>query len=65
MPNFNFSEKDLGLVFPPHFVDDFSRKNFLMLYSINWPNFIADYLYFSRYWAISVSQLFVNQAVTS
>ena len=26
---------------PPNFVYDFSRKMFLMLYSINWPNFIV------------------------
>ena len=40
MLNFNFSEKGLGLVSPPHFVYDFSRKMFLMLHSINWPSFI-------------------------
>ena len=40
MLNFNFSEKSLGLISPPHFVYDFSRKLFLMLHSINWPNFI-------------------------
>ena len=39
--NFNFSEKGLGLVYPPHFVYDFSRKIFLKLYSINWLNFIV------------------------
>ena len=31
---FNFSEKGLGLVFPPHSLYDFPRKMFLMLYSI-------------------------------
>ena len=41
MLNFHFSEKDLGLVSAPHFVHDFSRKMFLMLHSINWPNFIV------------------------
>ena len=41
MLNFNFSEKGLGLVSQPHFVNDFSRKIFPMLYSINWPNFIV------------------------
>ena len=41
MLNFNFSEKGLRLVSPPHFVYDFSRKMFLMLHSINWPNFIV------------------------
>ena len=29
MHNFNFPEKGLGLVSPPHFVYDFSRKCFL------------------------------------
>ena len=29
------------IVSPPHFVVDFSRKLFLMLYSINWSNFIV------------------------
>ena len=38
---FSFPEKGLGLVFPPHFVYDFSRIMFLMLYSINWTNFIV------------------------
>ena len=38
---FNFSEKGLGLVFSPHFVYDISRKMFLILHSINWPNFIV------------------------
>ena len=39
MLNFSFSGMGLGLVSPPHFVDDFSKKKmFLMLHSINWPN---------------------------
>ena len=41
MLNFIFLEKRLGLVSPPRFVYDFSEKMFLMLHSINWPNFIA------------------------
>ena len=41
MLNFNISEKRLGLGSPTHFVHDFSIKMFLMLYSINWPNFIV------------------------
>ena len=40
MLNFGFLEKGLGIVSPPHFVNDFSRNMFLMLYSINWTNFI-------------------------
>ena len=39
--NFDFLEKVLGIVFPPHFVYDFSRKMFFMLYSINWSNIIV------------------------
>ena len=31
----------MELVSPPHFVYDFLREVFLMLYSINWPNFIV------------------------
>ena len=41
MLNFDFVEKGLGIVSAPHFVDAFSRKMFLMLCSINWPNFIV------------------------
>ena len=41
MLNFEFSRKGLGLVSPSHFVNDFSRKIFLILYSINWPTFIV------------------------
>ena len=38
--NFNFAEKGLRLVTPPYFAYDFSRKMFLMLYSIHSPNFV-------------------------
>ena len=38
---FWFLEKGLGIVSLTHFVYDFSRKMFFMLYSIYWPNFIA------------------------
>ena len=41
MLNFDFLEKGLRIVTPPHFVCDFSRKMCLMLYSFNWPNFIV------------------------
>ena len=41
MLNFNFSEEDLGLVSPSYFVYEFSRKMFLILHCINWPNFIV------------------------
>ena len=35
MLNFDFLEMGLGIVFLLNFVYDFSRKMFLMLYSIN------------------------------
>ena len=41
MLNFNFPEKDLQLVSPSYFAYDFLRKMFLILYSVNRPNFIA------------------------
>ena len=41
MLNFDFLDKGLGIVSQAHFVYHFSTKIFLMLYSNNWPNFIA------------------------
>ena len=41
MFHFDFSGKGLGIAFQQHFVYEFSRKIFLMLYSINRPNFIV------------------------
>ena len=42
--NFDFLENDLEIVSSPHFVYDFSKKMFLMLYSINWRNLIVWFL---------------------
>ena len=39
--NFSFLENGLGIVYPLHFMYDFSVKIFLMLYSSNLPNFIV------------------------
>ena len=41
MLNFDFLENGLGMASLTHFVYDFSRKIFLLLYSINRPNFIV------------------------
>ena len=41
MLNFYFLEKGVRLVSPPQSEYDFWRKIFLMLYSINWLNFIV------------------------
>ena len=43
MLNFNFLDKGQGIVSPAHFAYDFLTKMFLMLYSMNYPNFIACY----------------------
>ena len=40
MLNFDFLDKDLGIVSPAHCVYDFSTKMFLLLYSINWANLV-------------------------
>ena len=61
MLNFDFLEKVVGLVSPPQFVYEFSRKMFLMLHSIS----LSDCLYFLRYREICVLQLSVSQVVTS
>ena len=52
MLNFEFLEKGLGIVSLPPVVYDFSRKMFLMLYPINWPNFIA--------WLLLLLEILVN-----
>ena len=41
MLNFDFLDKSLGIVSREHFAYNFPTEMFLMLYSINWPNFIA------------------------
>ena len=60
MLNFSFLEHCLGIVFLPHFVHDFPKKNVSqVVFSL------PRCLYFLKYWSIYVLQLFVNQAVTS
>ena len=41
MLNFDFLDKGLLIVSQAYFEYDFSTEMSLMLYSINWPNFIA------------------------
>ena len=41
MLNFYSLEKGMGMVFLPHVTCDFSRKMFLVLNFMNWPNFMA------------------------
>ena len=39
--NYDFLKNGLGMVSPSHFVYDFSREMFLILYSINWSIFVV------------------------
>ena len=57
---FIWQKKGLALVSPPDFVHDFSRKILIILYSMNWPNFI--------FWLPLLLEIFGNmcfQFVTS
>ena len=49
-------EKGLGIVSQSHFVYNFSRKLFLMLYSINWLNFIV--------WLALILEMLGNMCMT-
>ena len=51
MLNFDVLEKSLAIVFPPHFVYEFSRKMSYVIF-INWPNFIV--------WLSLVSEILRN-----
>ena len=65
MLNFDFLDKGLGIVSSAHFVYDFSKKcsscYILLTDQVSFP----DCLYFLRYWAMCVLQLFVIHVVTS
>ena len=63
MLNFDFSKKSLGIASSPNYVYDFSRKMLLMLYSLTDQISMSDCLYFLRFWAICVLQLFVDQVM--
>ena len=65
MLNFDFLDKGLGIVFPAHFVNDFSTKCFSYYILLTEQISLPGCLYFLRYWAICVLQFFVNQVVTS
>ena len=66
MLNFDFLEKGLGIVSPPHVLYDFFQDKFFSSYILLTDQFSwSDCLYFLKYCAICVLQLFVNQVVTS
>ena len=58
-------KRGLELVSLPHFLHNFWRKIFLLLHSINWPNFIVWLLLLREILVNCVLQLFVNQIVMS
>ena len=64
MLNFNFLDKGLGIVFPAHFVNDFSAKCFSYYILLTEQISLPGCLYFLRYWAICVLHLFLIQVVT-
>ena len=49
MLNFDFLDKGLGTVSPAHFVYDFSKKMFLMLYLLTDQISLSGCLYFLRF----------------
>ena len=63
--NIDFLEEGPGIVSPPHFVYDFSRKMFLILYSINWSNLTVWLPLLLDILGICIFQLFLFQVVTS
>ena len=57
MLNFNLLENGAWLVSSPYLVYDFSRKIFLLLHSINWPNFIV--------WLPLLLEILSNMCITN
>ena len=55
LETFQFLEKGLGIVFPPHFLYDFSRKMILIYIILTGQISLSDCLYFLRCHAIFVS----------
>ena len=55
MLNLDFVEKGVGIVSTTHLVCDFSRKMFLLLYSINRPSFIV--------WLSLLFEILVNMLI--
>ena len=57
MLNFDFLEKGLRLVFPPHFVYGFSRKKCFSCYILLTDQISLPALYFLRYWVYQICVL--------
>ena len=65
MLSFEYLEKGSGLVSPPNFLYDFSRKCFSVYILLTGQISYSDCLYFLRYWEIRVLQSFVILIVLS
>ena len=65
MLNFDISDKGLGIVSPAYFVYVYQKKCSSCYILLTDQISLAGCLYFLRYWAVYVLQLFVNQVVTS
>ena len=63
MFSFDFLDKGLGKVFAPHLCTIFQATYFLCYIPLT--DQFHCLIGFLRYWATSVSQLFINQFVTS
>ena len=57
MLNFDVLENRVVIVSLPYFAYNFSRKMFLMLYFINWPNFIT--------WLSFLLEILVNMCIAA
>ena len=61
MLNFDFLEKGMEVVTPPHFVCNVSKKKCYLCYNLLTDQILlSDFIYFLRYWAMCVLQLFVS-----
>ena len=65
MLSFVFLDKGLEIISPAHFVYDFQQKCSSCYVLFTDQISLFGCLYFLRYWAIYVLQLFVYKAVTS
>ena len=65
MLNFDILDKGPGIVSPACFVYDFSKKYSSCYIPLTDQMSLPGCLYFLRYWAICVLQLFVTQVATS
>ena len=61
----NFAEKGVGIFLHHIFCVSFEEKYFSCYILLTDQISLSDCLYFSKYWAICVLKLFINQSVMS